>query len=477
MWTTIGAADTLLPPAPGGTDSPRRPAGIFPPNGAGDRAIDRALAVFDYGFAAYVILISTSSFVFLGLHGYLWILAYALFAALLALCYRQVLAFWARNLSITLYALLALCSVLWSDIPRDTLHFASLLLITTGIALFIAMRLSLSAFFFLTSGTYLFLMVMSFLNIHNALSNAYNDMGRFTGIFLSKNAIAHGAIEFSVAAIFIIAILPGIRLPVRAAFLAGLALTVYMAPLMGSATAILLIIAYPTVSLLLAFLLYVRSGPVLIVMPVCIGLTALILAMLLGGLDPITPLLGMLGKDATLTGRTVLWDMGREAYLARPVLGFGIDGFWGNPVYQPQIQVMRRLYGDTVFGFHNLFVELMVALGPLGVVAHLAIGVTGLARALRWLRRDRDPLALWALVMVVCLYTQAMVSPQLYRPNSISYITLLVIVAALGKEVDRPRRKRRGPWGGSKPGRAVCSCRCGGAGQGSQPQEDTPRLQ
>ena len=41
-----------------------------------------------------------------------------------------------------------------------------------------------------------------------------------------------------------------------------------------------------------------------------------------------TTVLGVLGKDETLTGRTGLWSATTELARERPVFGYGYDGFW-----------------------------------------------------------------------------------------------------------------------------------------------------
>ncbi len=431
------------------------PIGII---GAGDAedgalaersSLGAALAVFDYGYLVLILLISSSAFTFLDLNSPLWALSYLLFIARIPFCYRDYLAFCRENRALTLYAALCLVSIAWSAAPAGTLHFALLVAATTAIALFLAMRFSLRDFFLISAWVYLFLMIASFANIHGTIHPAYNELGRFIGIFQSKNAIAYGSINFSLYAIFIMLVLRDVPIATRLVFLAGFVVTLYMATLYGSATASVMLVTFPVFSVWLAFVLNVRSGLFLSVMPVCLGLAVFLLVVMIGRFDPVTPVLALLGKDATLSGRTVLWQMGREAFLARPLLGFGADGFWQYLPNQPAIEVVRRLYGETIIGFHNLVVEMLVALGPLGLVAHLTIGAVGTARAIRCFRAERDPLAIWALVMIVALYVQAMVAPLAYAPHTISYITLVVLAATLGKRglpmIDRSPGRRPPP--------------------------------
>jgi O-antigen ligase len=153
-------------------------------------------------------------------------------------------------------------------------------------------------------------------------------------------------------------------------------------------------------------------------------------------------------------------DFGVAAWLDRPLLGFGAGGFWDNPAYLARIDVIQRLYGETVRGFHSLPIELLVTLGPLGLLAHAAIGLRAVRDAIIAFRRHRNAYAIWALMMVLMLYAQAFVGPHLYIPHSLPLILLLAIAGALGTaaraggglRAGNPERVRQSRWT-SRPSR------------------------
>ncbi|WP_086996209.1 O-antigen ligase family protein [Rhizobium sullae] len=80
-------------------------------------------------------------------------------------------------------------------------------------------------------------------------------------------------------------------------------------------------------------------------------------------------ILGIFGKDATLTGRTYLWQRGLEIAHEQPVFGIGFQGFWVQGFSQPEV-LWQQFYiaSRTGFHFHNTYIETMVELGYIGLV-------------------------------------------------------------------------------------------------------------
>jgi len=78
--------------------------------------------------------------------------------------------------------------------------------------------------------------------------------------------------------------------------------------------------------------------------------------------------LGVFGKDSTLTGRTYLWEQGWNAAQQRPLLGYGYAAYWVQGFAEPE-----RLWAEfyistrTGFHFHNTYVETLVEIGFIGV--------------------------------------------------------------------------------------------------------------
>lgn len=75
------------------------------------------------------------------------------------------------------------------------------------------------------------------------------------------------------------------------------------------------------------------------------------------------------GKDVTLTGRTFLWEEGIKTGMNKPVLGYGLGAFWvpGTPEAE-KIWYKFNIFSKSGFHFHNLFINIFVEIGMIGVV-------------------------------------------------------------------------------------------------------------
>src|SRR5258705_9369305 len=72
-------------------------------------------------------------------------------------------------------------------------------------------------------------------------------------------------------------------------------------------------------------------------------------------------ILEFLGKDATLTGRTLLWPYVIDSISERPLLGWGLGGFWvpGNPA---ALKIAEALNWTAPNG-HNGLLEFLLGVG------------------------------------------------------------------------------------------------------------------
>lgn len=112
-----------------------------------------------------------------------------------------------------------------------------------------------------------------------------------------------------------------------------------------------------------------------------------------------------LNKDLTLTGRTEFWPLIIDKLNERPLLGYGIDGFWqpwrdaDNPARS--IVVVRTQFVPP--HSHNGFLDLACDLGYLGLVIFLGSFFTSIAKAVTYLGRAPMPEA--GLPILLLTYT------------------------------------------------------------------------
>ena len=165
---------------------------------------------------------------------------------------------------------------------------------------------------------------------------------------------------------------------------------------------------------------------------------AALCALAIGDIDPFGLVLGSVGKDATLTGRTILWDIGITAFWERPLIGYGYKGYWESP--DTTVQYLRLVIGQDLWFFHNNFIEVAVAFGVVG----LALFVFGLAWALVKTARDfiwdREYTTLWSLLVVLFLVFLCLGENPLFSNHSLHQFFL---VAALAVRNEREWRQSR----------------------------------
>lgn len=174
---------------------------------------------------------------------------------------------------------------------------------------------------------------------------------------------------------------------------------------------------------------------------------ALALVLAVHDVDLVGMVLDKFGKDATLTGRTVLWGYAFEQIREHPLLGVGEGGFW-----RPQdwTSLSRRIYIDfhkgfhSTFTFHNSYLQTAVHQGLIG----LAIGVTGFLWAVykvivAALRNPTMPCIFFVLIAAVIL-ARNNTEPGLLRPFS-NFTMLLYMGALIAVRDTLPRIRPRAP--------------------------------
>jgi exopolysaccharide production protein ExoQ len=82
---------------------------------------------------------------------------------------------------------------------------------------------------------------------------------------------------------------------------------------------------------------------------------------------PFSEILQVLGKNATLTGRTILWDSARQYVSERPVFGVGYYDFWVQSNPEPEyLWNAEKIISRAGLTFQNTFWHYAVELGLVG---------------------------------------------------------------------------------------------------------------
>ncbi|WP_344841732.1 O-antigen ligase family protein [Celeribacter arenosi] len=307
-------------------------------------------------------------------------------------------AFWMHAV-VFLPPLYAILSTFWSIAPMQTAWSGVQFLMTTIIAVRIAMSIDPKRALVVAGGVYAVGISLSLLNVATGfMAPVWEHNGALLGIYTQKNmmgkaAVMGGLILVGLARLYRIPLLPvviyiGLFAVVRMAMSAGALMTYLLVPALfflamvsrRSAQVRAVWIIFPLLALTLVGLAYVGSGG-----------------------SPITALLEFTGKSPTLTGRTVIWQFGLESFREHPLLGVGFKAYWAVDSFA--IRYIHATIEDGLFWFHNIYIEMLVGGGILGAAIMALVIVRFLRQALRWIVRSGSVVAiLWGMILLVSLF-------------------------------------------------------------------------
>ena len=335
-----------------------------------------------------------------GLIRALYLPAYGAAALLLLLSPRATLLALLRQPF--LLALLAIClaSTLWSIAPDKTLTRVVALGFTTlgGVAL--AARYRWASLLEILAASFAFLTLTAI-----AVSVAFPSIGvmselfpgAWRGVWPEKNALG-GIMALGFIVLTAAAVLNPRRAVVWLPF-AGLALLLVL--MSTSKTSL--------VSLMLglggiAFVALIRRHPASGV--ATIWLAALAVAMVAGlFLFAADLFFEVLGKDATLTGRTKIWDAAMAQIRLRPWTGYGYGVIWESKgAWSPMSHIVKSA-GFTPIHAHSAWIEQWIGLGVFGLAAFALMYVQTLMLAAVALFRDKGAYFAVPFLIVYTLMT------------------------------------------------------------------------
>jgi O-antigen ligase len=138
--------------------------------------------------------------------------------------------------------------------------------------------------------------------------------------------------------------------------------------------------------------------------------------------------LSLLGRDATLTGRTEIWVSVMASIVERPWLGYGYNAFW-QEWSGPSAAVLSAVGWDTPHS-HNGVLDLWLDLGAVGIV----VFVLGLVAAIRTgVTRARTAEAaadLWPLILLTFLLLINISEAVVLKQHNLFWVLYVAVLAS-----------------------------------------------
>ena len=267
--------------------------------------------------------------------------------------------------------------------------------------------------------------------------------GSWRGVWEEKNAfgdnMAMGAAICAAAALLN---------PRRAAFWSALALLSFLLVLMSTSKTSLISVVLAGGALALVWA--VRRGPaagIAATWAAVAGL-ALIGAVVFFASDAV---FGLLGKDATLTGRTQIWAAVMRQIAQRPWLGFGYAAIWDETGHWGPLAWIVHDAGFRPHHSHNAWLEQWLGLGVPGLTAWACLFLQTLVANLVALYREKG--AYLALPFFVVFSLTSLTESIAVQYNDMRWVLFVALAVKLALP-DPPKRRPaassaqpRGPLG------------------------------
>ncbi len=353
----------------------------------------------------------------------------AAFMAYFALNYQTVITLLLRSWPLFLLPIFGAFSFIWSPYSGDAMRTGILYLMTPLIVVVIASRVELRIILrcFLFTG-----MIATLL--------ALPHYARFAagGPYVSKNYLAlHMTFAMFFALITVLNAKEHKLLRLTASPFVPICLVIVL--MSGSTTSAifsilgaLALIGVRFLWLSITRIRHFRSLLMLIGAAFALTLTTVVINMPTNSL--VTDGLELVGKDATLTGRTAIWDAGRIVSEEHPIIGVGLDGFWQRDVGMAQTinENDFKPFG-TKLTFHKAYLEVQVHLGIIGLgLFILLVGWCMYRNLFTWLKTpSMEHSAMLVIAMIV--FASTFTESTLWSPfNALANLFYFGAVSTLG---------------------------------------------
>jgi exopolysaccharide production protein ExoQ len=361
-----------------------------------------------------------------------FIVIYLITAGLLLLRWKQALYTLAREPLIPALVMLVFASTFWSSLPSRTLIDSITLAGSTLFGLYLATRYTLKQQLGLICWAFGIGVVLSF--PFAILLPAYGKMGglhagAWRGVYTHKNGLGASMVSSTMAFIILAFQYP------RQQWLAwiGVILSLVLLVLSRSTAALINVTLIISAITVLKIVRWRYRSLIIAIMSLVLFLEITVI-LLVGNAETIAD---VLGKDLTLTGRTVLWSAVWEMIQKQPWLGYGYGAFWDVRSAGSQAAQIWLATGWKMNHPHNGFLALWLDIGLVGLVLFLLIFIQGFYRSLVLVRLDHNAAPFLPVVTLFFLVISNLGESALLESNSFPWVFFVCLTLTVTKELER----------------------------------------
>lgn len=324
--------------------------------------------------------------------------AYAVGFLLIVLNPRNMIRVVIRQPLLIALMLVVACSTFWSIAPDITTRRAFAVICTTLGGLALAARYSWAELAEVVGAAFLILIIASFIVCLAVPSiGVMTEIfpGAWRGLWMEKNGLG-GLMALGFCLLSAAAVLNPNRARLWWSF-AGLALVLVLMSTSKTSLVSLLV-----GGMALAFVLVVRRGPAAGAAMTWVAVTGVAL---LGGFVLVAAdvFFAILGKDATLTGRTEIWSAAMRQIELKPWLGYGYSAVWDDTSGWGPFAWISKHAGFQAHHAHNSWIEQWLGMGILGLAAWGLFYLQTLALAVVAVFRERGAVLVFPFLVVYTL--------------------------------------------------------------------------
>lgn len=369
----------------------------------------------------------------------MWLGVYVIVLLLIIFRWKQFTILATRNKLLLLLVIIALISILWSDVPERTIQHGISLVGTTLVGCYLAARYTLSEQLRLVAWA---LGIAALLSLLFAIAlplygieTDFRGQEAVRGIYGKKNNLG-GSMIIGTIVFFLLAVSSHRR---RWLLWAGCILSFSLLLLSTSATAFVILLSFLSFWPIYKALRWRFD----------LAVPFLVIGVLLAGgaiiwlMSSAEFVLEILGRDITLTGRTGLWASIWDIIRERPWLGHGYSAFWLGWEGQGSsyVQLVNRT-DAFVPGADNGYLDLGLGLGVLGVSVFVLGLLLALLRALVWARSTKTAEGFWPLIYLTFILLYNLTESALLKQTGFYWILYVAIVFS----IYFPRIRANGPY-------------------------------